>query len=259
MRARAMIGADGARSAVAQQAIPGLEKVACVFAYHEIMRARRPHAARLRRQPLRRDLPRHHLARFLRLGVPARQDAVDRHRQRRQGLQPAQARSATACSRPAWRHARTIRREGAPLPMKPLKRWDNGRDVVVVGDAAGVIAPSSGEGIYYAMASGRHAATAVGALLATGKRHALGQARKRFMREHGRVFWVLGIMQRFWYVSDKRRERFVSICKDKDVQQLTFDAYMNKRPGAQEADGPRAHLLQGHGPPAGPGTGVRTR
>ena len=39
---------------------------------------------------------------------------------------------------------------------------------------------------------------------------------------------VLGIMQRFWYSSDKSRERFVSICKDKDVQQLTFESYMNK-------------------------------
>jgi geranylgeranyl reductase len=49
------------------------------------------------------------------------------------------------------------------------------------------------------------------------------------MKEHGRVFWVLGLMQRFWYSSDKRRERFVSMCRDRDVQQLTFDAYMNKR------------------------------
>jgi geranylgeranyl diphosphate/geranylgeranyl-bacteriochlorophyllide a reductase len=57
---------------------------------------------------------------------------------------------------------------------------------------------------------------------------ALRLARKRFMKAHGRVFWVLGIMQHFWYSSDKRRERFVSICKDRDVQQLTFDAYMNK-------------------------------
>ena len=29
--------------------------------------------------------------------------------------------------------------------------------------------------------------------------------------------------------SDKRRERFVDICRDKDVQQLTFDSYMHKR------------------------------
>ena len=40
----------------------------------------------------------------------------------------------------------------------PLKRWDNGRDVVLAGDAAGIVAPASGEGIYYAMAGGRFAA-----------------------------------------------------------------------------------------------------
>ena len=44
--------------------------------------------------------------------------------------------------------------------MKPLGRWDDGRDVVLAGDAAGVVAPASGEGIYYAMAGGRFAARA---------------------------------------------------------------------------------------------------
>jgi geranylgeranyl reductase len=39
---------------------------------------------------------------------------------------------------------------------------------------------------------------------------------------------MLGIMQRYWYANDNRRERFVSICRDADVQQLTWDAYMNK-------------------------------
>jgi geranylgeranyl reductase len=36
-------------------------------------------------------------------------------------------------------------------------------------------------------------------------------------------------MQRFWYKNDKRRERFVSICDDPDVQYLTWEAYMHKR------------------------------
>jgi geranylgeranyl reductase len=40
---------------------------------------------------------------------------------------------------------------------------------------------------------------------------------------------VLGVMQRFWYASDKRRERFVSICRDPDVQSLTWQAYMHKK------------------------------
>ena len=59
------------------------------------------------------------------------------------------------------------------------------------------------------------------------------------MREHGKVFLVLGIMQWFWYISDKRRERFVKICEDKDVQKLTFDAYMNKKLAKRD---PLAHI-----------------
>jgi geranylgeranyl reductase len=122
----------------------------------------------------------------------------------------------------------TIRREGAPLPLYPIKKWDNGRDVVLAGDAAGCVAPASGEGIYYAMLGGRLAADAVAEALRSGDARALGQARKRFMKTHGQVFWVLGFMQGYWYKTDWRRERFVAICKDKDVQDLTWDAYMNK-------------------------------
>jgi geranylgeranyl reductase len=122
-----------------------------------------------------------------------------------------------------------VRREGAPIPMKPMKRWDNRRDVVLAGDAAGVVAPASGEGIYYAMVGGRFAADAVQAFLETGRASELAGARRRFMKAHGKVFWVLGIMQKFWYSSDRRRERFVSICRDKDVQKLTWESYMNKK------------------------------
>ena len=53
------------------------------------------------------------------------------------------------------------KKEGAPIPLKPLERWDNGDNVVLAGDAAGVVAPSSGEGIYYAMIGGKYAADAV--------------------------------------------------------------------------------------------------
>ena len=56
----------------------------------------------------------------------------------------------------------------------------------------------------------------------------LAQARKRFMKAHGTVFRVLGIMQWFWYRNDRLRERFVKICEDVDVQRLTFESYMNK-------------------------------
>ena len=95
-------------------------------------------------------------------------------------------------------------------------------------DAAGVVAPASGQGIYYAMVGGRLAAEAVQALLKTGDVKSLELARKRFMKAHGKVFFVLGVMQHFGYSSDKRRERFVSNCRDRDAQQLTFESHMNK-------------------------------
>jgi geranylgeranyl reductase len=79
------------------------------------------------------------------------------------------------------------------------------------------------------MVGGRFAADAVQAFLETGRASELAGARKRFMKAHGKVFWVLGIMQKFWYSSDRRRERFVSICRDKDVQKLTWESYMNKK------------------------------
>ena len=109
--------------------------------------------------------------------------------------------------------------------------------MIAAGDAAGVVAPASGEGIYYAMLCGQMVAEAAAEALVAGDVRLLKQARKRFMREHGRVFWILGMMQKFWYSTDRRRERFVSICRDPDVQYLTWQAYMEKklvkaRPGA---------------------------
>ena len=82
------------------------------------------------------------------------------------GVEGVDLKEATAALRRAsgLDGCETIRREGAPIPLEPLKRWDNGRDVVLAGDAAGVVAPSSGEGIYYAMIGGQVAATAAAAL-----------------------------------------------------------------------------------------------
>ena len=226
VRARTVIGADGARSEVARQSIDGAEKTKYVFAYHEIIQA--PQNAP-DHDPSRCDVYyRGSLSPDFYGWVFPHGNTVS------VGTGSADKgfslRSAVGRLRETagLGEAATLRREGAPLPMKPLPRWDNGRDVVLVGDAAGVVAPSSGEGIYYAMACARMAADHVNVFLQEGNPSVLKQVRKQFMREHGKVFWVLGIMQYFWYSSDKRREKFVKICEDKDVQQLTFESYMNK-------------------------------
>ena len=76
--------------------------------------------------------------------------------------------------------------------------------------------------------TGRLAAEATATFLRTGDATALAGARKAFRKAHGRTFQVLGLMQWFWYRSDRFRERFVLICRDPDVQRLTWQAYMNK-------------------------------
>lgn len=227
VRARMVIGADGALSGVARAAIPGADKIPFVFAYHEIVRA--PDRTDDSYDPKRCDV--HYDGRF----SPDFYSWVFPHGDTMSiGTGSANKgfslRGSVASLREKLKldDAATIRKEGAPIPLKPLKRWDNGRDVIVIGDAAGVVAPSSGEGIYYAMACARFAADAVHTALASGDARALAGARKAFMKAHGRVFWILGIMQWVWYRNDRLRERFVAICKDKDVQRLTWESYMNK-------------------------------
>jgi geranylgeranyl reductase len=229
VRARTVIGADGARSQVARQTLKGADKIPCVFAYHEIIKAPRAGAEGRDFDGRRCDVfyqgklsPDFYAWIF-----PHGDTASIGVGSARKGFSLRGAIKALRADQ-GLAGCETIRREGAPIPLKPLKRWDNGRDIVVAGDAAGVVAPASGEGIYYAMAGGRLAAEAVEARLATGDVRSLRLARKRFMKAHGQVFLVLGIMQHFWYRSDKRRESFVKICADPDVQRLTWQAYMHK-------------------------------
>jgi len=238
-RGRVVIGADGARSEVARQAVPGAEKTKYVFAYHEILKTP-PEMVQTDTDPSRCDVYyRGSLSPDFYGWVFPHGDTMS------VGTGSADKgfslRSAVGRLRDAagLHNATVLRREGAPLPMKPLPRWDNGRDVVLAGDAAGVVAPASGEGIYYAMLGGRLAAEAAHECITTANPAALKQARKRFMKEHGLVFWVLGVMQYFWYHTEKRRESFVKMCEDKDVQKLTFDSYMNKK---LERKKPMAHV-----------------
>jgi len=230
VRARCVIGADGARSSLTPEVSRPGEKTPFVFAYHEIIRA--PAAGAHGWDGRRCDV--WYQGRlspdFYAWVFPHGETASIGVGSARKGFSLRQAvRELRAAA--DLTDCETIRTEGAPIPLKPLRRWDNGRDVVLAGDAAGIVAPASGEGIYYAMAGGRFAAQAVEQRLATGQRKSLALARKGFMREHGQVFMVLSIMQHFWYRSDKRREGFVKMCADPDVQRLTWDAYMNKTMG----------------------------
>jgi geranylgeranyl reductase len=239
IRARRVIGADGANSAVRRLMFPASRKPPYVFAYHEIVESP-SNANEAVFKADRCDVvydgrisPDFYGWVFPHGGHTSigTGTAVKGHNIREATRALKLAAGLGDC--------RVIRREGAPLPLKPMKRWDNGRNVLLAGDAAGTVAPSSGEGIYYAMLCGRLSADAVHNSLRTNSGRALADARRTFMRAHGRVFLILGIMQKIWYRNDKLREKFVAMCADPDVQRLTWESYLNKKLVRRD---PLAHL-----------------
>ncbi len=227
-RTKLAIGADGALSKLGRDHIRGADKTKLVFAYHEIIE--RPVVTAETYAADRCDVYYNSVYSpdFYAWIFPHGKTASIGTGSAHKGFALREA--VTKLRMDAGLNgSKTLRKEGAPIPLKPLKRWDNGRDVLLAGDAAGVVAPASGEGIYYAMLGGELAADTALEFLRTGDASVLAKARKRFMRSHGLIFRILAIMQHFWYGNDARRERFVSMCRDKDVQRLTWAAYTEKK------------------------------
>jgi geranylgeranyl reductase len=146
VRARAVIGADGANSAVARQTVSGADRVPYVFAYHEIVRSPGPGAADF--DGTRCDVYyQGHLSPDFYAWIFPHGDTTS------VGVGSAHKgfslRGAVKSLRVSTGldATETIRREGAPIPLHPLRCWDNGRDIVLAGDAAGVGAPGWGDGI----------------------------------------------------------------------------------------------------------------
>ena len=124
VRGGAVIGADGALSAVARQCLPGAERLPYVFAYHEIVRSPRPEA---NFDGARCDV-------YYRGSVsPDFYGWVFPHGD------TVSVGTGSACKGFSLRGSvgslrdaaglgsvETIRREGAPIPLRPLPRWDNG-------------------------------------------------------------------------------------------------------------------------------------
>lgn len=124
-----------------------------------------------------------------------------------------------------------IKVEAHPIPEHPRPRRVVGR-VALVGDAAGTVTKSSGEGIYFAAKSARMCAEVIVETSNNGARipteDDLKVYLKRWDKKYGMTYLVLDILQRVFYSSDPAREAFVEMCADKDVQRLTFDSYLYK-------------------------------
>ena len=125
-----------------------------------------------------------------------------------------------------------IKVEAHPIPEHPRPRRVVGR-MALVGDAAGYVTKSSGEGIYFAAKSGRMCAEQVVKASSNGSKIPSEKDLKVYLKiwdkQYGATYKVLEILQNIFYRNDAAREAFVEMCDDKDVQKLTFDSYLYKR------------------------------
>lgn len=116
--------------------------------------------------------------------------------------------------------------EAAKIPMKPRKSFTQEK-AILVGDAAGLVTPANGEGIFFAMRSGKLGAHAM--IERIRNNQPLKAYEKTFRKLYAPIFFGLQTLQLVYYKSDRLRESFVAICEDRDVQQITFDSYLYKK------------------------------
>lgn len=119
-------------------------------------------------------------------------------------------------------------REAHALPMTPHRHMAFDR-AMLVGDAAGLIAHTSGEGIYWAMKSGQMAAQILAERLDNPTAHNLRAYERRWWRTYGSMYAFLRVLEVWGYGNERQMEVFAEMCRNKDVQRLTFDSYMHKQ------------------------------
>lgn len=117
--------------------------------------------------------------------------------------------------------------EAHALPMEPRPQIAFDR-VVLVGDAAGLVVHTSGEGIYWAMKSAQIAAEVLVDSLPNPSRKALQRYERRWWKTYGTMYTFLRFLERWGYGNERQMEVFTDMCRNVDVQKLTFESYMRK-------------------------------
>jgi geranylgeranyl diphosphate/geranylgeranyl-bacteriochlorophyllide a reductase len=120
-----------------------------------------------------------------------------------------------------------IMQEAHALPMYPRPQIAFDR-AMLIGDAAGLVVGTSGEGIYWAMKSGQLAAQVLIDSLPDTSQAALLRYQRTWWRAHGTMYRFLRMLQRWGYGNQRQMEVFTDMCRNRDVQQLTFESYMHK-------------------------------
>lgn len=118
--------------------------------------------------------------------------------------------------------------EAHALPMTPRPQMAFDR-AMLIGDAAGLVVNTSGEGIYWAMKSGQMAAQALIEALPNTSYAALRCYEQRYWREYRTMYRFLQWLEHWGYRNNRQMEVFTDMCRNLDVQRYTFESYMHKR------------------------------
>ncbi|WP_322513477.1 geranylgeranyl diphosphate reductase [Chloroflexus sp.] len=121
-----------------------------------------------------------------------------------------------------------ILREAHALPMEPRPHMAFDR-AMLIGDAAGLVVHTSGEGIYWAMKSGQMAAQTLAEYLDAPSAANLRHYERRWWKQYGTMYRFLRFLQIWGYGNERQMEVFTEMCRNYDVQRLTFDSYMHKK------------------------------
>jgi len=120
-----------------------------------------------------------------------------------------------------------ILREAHALPMEPRRQLAYDR-AMLIGDAAGLVVHTSGEGIYWAMKSGQLAAETLAQHLDAPSAANLRRYERTWWKRYGTMYQFLRWLQWWGYGNERQMEVFTEMCRNPDVQRLTFDSYMHK-------------------------------
>jgi geranylgeranyl reductase len=120
-----------------------------------------------------------------------------------------------------------IMQEAHALPMHPRPQMAFDR-AMLIGDAAGLVVGTSGEGIYWAMKSGKMAAEVLAENLRAPTVKNLMRYQKQWWSKYRSMYVFLQWLQKWGYGNERQMEVFTDMCRNNDVQELTFESYMHK-------------------------------
>ena len=78
------------------------------------------------------------------------------------------------------------------------------------------------------MKSGKMAAETLIEVLPDSSELALRRYERQWWKEYGKMYRFLRWLQKWGYGNERQMEVFTDMCRNHDVQQLTFESYMHK-------------------------------